>query len=489
MTANVGSVIVPSLLIQSILIMNQTQQPPNLTTSGIPLENLTPLGTNLPFDLGGMEFSSLERLILLTYVITIIIFTIVSNAFVIYAVTHHNSLKIIPNYFLVSLSCTDILMATVVMPVALQYNLEGVWHYGVLPCKTWVFASYFSVASSIFHLCAIAIDRYRAITDPFGYGSKRTLRHLLTIVTFVWSLSFVVVSPPYFGWGISWPDRFDELTPCTIPQSSTYAIYSSVMCFYIPLIIIVGIYIKLFMIGRKRFRQKIRRAFELVEIHEFTRTNTDRHSPEDHTLGRFKEHPTAMSEGFVENTVPKEYNLDRRKSLSIPEEQRIVKHIVQGSKRRQLLPAMLFKMEPNINPSEEKIACSRCSGMIPKKQGRVCKLCSAPNNLVTAAENSRLAILLQREKRSVFIMTIIIFTFILCWMPAFSLYLVLAIFPQYVQLINTKLITMVWWMAYSNSACNPIIYTIFNKDFNDAFFKLIRKFHCFICNLNGPSEV
>lgn len=84
--------------------------------------------------------------------------------------------------------------------------------------QAWVFTSYFSVASSIFHLCAIAIDRYRAITDPFGYGSKRTLRHLLTIITFVWILSFIVVSPPYFGWGISWPESFDESTPCTIPQ-------------------------------------------------------------------------------------------------------------------------------------------------------------------------------------------------------------------------------------------------------------------------------
>lgn len=134
-------------------------------------------------------------------------------------------------------------------------------------------------------------------------------------------------------------------------QSTTYAIYSSVICFYIPLILIVGIYIKLFMIGRKRFRQKIRRAFELVEINELTRTNTDRHSPEDQTSGRFREHPTAMSEGFTDISPPKTHNLDRQKSLSIPEEHRIVKHIVQGSKRRQILPAILFKMEPNINPS------------------------------------------------------------------------------------------------------------------------------------------
>ncbi len=28
-------------------------------------------------------------------------------------------------------------------------------------------------------------------------------------------------------------------------------------------------------------------------------------------------------------------------------------------------------------------------------------------------------------------------------------------------------------MAYTNSSCNPVIYTIFNKDFRSAFYKLI----------------
>lgn len=43
----------------------------------------------------------------------------------------------------------------------------------------------------------------------------------------------------------------------------------------------------------------------------------------------------------------------------------------------------------------------------------------------------------------------------------------LGLFPQ--VWINPKLIAIVWWMTYLNSACNPIIYTIFNQDFRDAF--------------------
>ena len=71
------------------------------------------------------------------------------------------------------------------------------------------------------HLCAIAIDRYRAITEPISYGLNRTMSKSIIIVLFVWALSFMVVSPPFIlGWGIVWPEYFDENTPCTIPQVS-----------------------------------------------------------------------------------------------------------------------------------------------------------------------------------------------------------------------------------------------------------------------------
>ena len=81
-----------------------------------------------------------------------------------------------------------------------------------------MFTSFFSVASSIFHLCAIAIDRYRAITLPIAYGAKRSTDKVLGVIAAIWALSFLVVSPPHAGWGISWPDFVDERTPCTIPQ-------------------------------------------------------------------------------------------------------------------------------------------------------------------------------------------------------------------------------------------------------------------------------
>ena len=41
--------------------------------------------------------------------------------------------------------------------------------------------------------------------------------------------------------------------------------------------------------------------------------------------------------------------------------------------------------------------------------------------------------------------------------------------------ISAHFVTLVWWLAYCNSACNPIIYTIFNREFRVAFLKMCGK--------------
>ena len=39
--------------------------------------------------------------------------------------------------------------------------------------------------------------------------------------------------------------------------------------------------------------------------------------------------------------------------------------------------------------------------------------------------------------------------------------------------VDRHVMTVTWWLAYSNSACNPIIYTVFNRDFRQAFLRLV----------------
>jgi 5-hydroxytryptamine receptor 1 len=66
---------------------------------------------------------------------------------------------------------------------------DGQWLLGVTVCQLFTTADILLCTSSILNLCAIAIDRYRAIHDPISYAQKRTLHFVLMCIG--------IVSPPF----------------------------------------------------------------------------------------------------------------------------------------------------------------------------------------------------------------------------------------------------------------------------------------------------
>ena len=77
----------------------------------------------------------------------------------------------------------------------------------------------------------------------------------------------------------------------------------------------------------------------------------------------------------------------------------------------------------------------------------------------------------QREVRATIRMAIIIAFFCGCWLGFFIIYVVTAFCPTCKVPVN--LYAFIFWLGYSNSAMNPILYTIFNDDFRKAFQKLL----------------
>jgi 5-hydroxytryptamine receptor 1 len=77
---------------------------------------------------------------------------------------------------------------------------------------------------------------------------------------------------------------------------------------------------------------------------------------------------------------------------------------------------------------------------------------------------------MNQEKRAAKTLGVVIGCFIICWLPFFivtllrSLCLNCHFYPLLVQSLS--------WLGYFNSACNPFIYTFFNKDFRNAFKKI-----------------
>uniref|UniRef100_A0A914LI32 G-protein coupled receptors family 1 profile domain-containing protein n=1 Tax=Meloidogyne incognita TaxID=6306 RepID=A0A914LI32_MELIC len=75
-----------------------------------------------------------------------------------------------------------------------------------------------------------------------------------------------------------------------------------------------------------------------------------------------------------------------------------------------------------------------------------------------------------KERRGVRVLGIILGCFTLCWTPFFVMY-VFVQFCAYCS-VNPHIEMFITWLGYSNSAMNPIIYTVFNRDYQVALKRI-----------------
>ncbi|KAG5877262.1 hypothetical protein JTB14_013997 [Gonioctena quinquepunctata] len=76
----------------------------------------------------------------------------------------------------------------------------------------------------------------------------------------------------------------------------------------------------------------------------------------------------------------------------------------------------------------------------------------------------------KKEKRATLILGLIMGSFIACWLPFFFMYIL-----RLAYRIPAFAFSTAFWLGYMNSALNPVIYTIFNKDFRRAFRRILFK--------------
>ena len=78
-----------------------------------------------------------------------------------------------------------------------------------------------------------------------------------------------------------------------------------------------------------------------------------------------------------------------------------------------------------------------------------------------------------KERRAFLVLGIVMASFVGCWLPFFFVYLVTSLAGPRVPQPPPMLFAVIFWLGYCNSALNPIIYTIFNRDFRRAFRKIL----------------
>lgn len=80
---------------------------------------------------------------------------------------------------------------------------------------------------------------------------------------------------------------------------------------------------------------------------------------------------------------------------------------------------------------------------------------------------------MKREHKAAKTLGVIMGAFLVCWLPFFTWYLTATLCADACPELPEWGVTVLFWVGYTNSALNPIIYPCFNRDFRVAFRRLL----------------
>lgn len=429
------------------------------------------------------QWEALLTIVTLTFIILV---TIIGNVLVILSVFTYKPLRIVQNFFIVSLAVADLTVAILVMPLNVMLSILGRWVFDIHICKMWLTSDVLCCTASILNLCAIALDRFWAITDPINYAQKRTLKRVLLMIGGVWVLSLLISSPPLIGWN-DWPEpeKFHIVQECKLTERQGYVIYSSLGSFFIPLFIMTIVYVEIFIATKRRLRERAQAS----KINAISKNQSaiisnkevqhDRESVSSET--NHNEHPENTTNG-----KPKDKKKKTKKKRKDD----------NGETNAYLKPILVHEDSLTDNPETSSISQRRGSNPCTSDNHKITisestTVSNSPQskcsnlNKVLLPENAankkpgivyqfieeKQRISLSKERRAARTLGIIMGVFVVCWLPFFLMYVTIPFCPSCCP--SKRLINFITWLGYINSVLNPIIYTIFNLDFRRAFRKLL----------------
>ncbi|XP_059614952.1 5-hydroxytryptamine receptor 2B-like [Phlebotomus argentipes] len=434
-----------------------------------------------------------------------ILITVIGNVFVIAAIILERNLQNVANYLVASLAVADLFVACLVMPLGAVYEISQGWILGPELCDIWTSCDVLCCTASILHLVAIATDRYWAVTNV-DYMHSRTAKRVFTMIFLVWFAAVIVSLAPQFGWKDPEYMQRIEQQKCMVSQDVAYQVFATCCTFYVPLLVILVLYWKIYQTARKRIHRRRPRPPVAGNNNQAVEAKTKSRMP--FRLARFTTQGRStlgLVEGNSTNTVntveDTEYSSNEKKGIEVTSfnnsdegpatsaanQITTVSHFI-GNQGENGQSHQVTVTAPTDTPSAPAptTATITPSSVASQLSTPTLQPNQAPSQVSTPIQHSASASTMnphaqvskrketleaKRERKAAKTLAIITGAFVVCWLPFFLMALLLPLCES--CHINDSVAAFFLWLGYFNSTLNPVIYTIFSPEFRQAFKRIL----------------
>ncbi|XP_063970523.1 muscarinic acetylcholine receptor M4-like [Lytechinus pictus] len=432
------------------------------------------------------------------------LFTVAGNLLVIIAFARERRLRIIGNYFVLSMAVADSLVGLISMPFYTTYLLLGRWPMGPHVCDVWLSLDYVCCAASVLGIFLISVDRYRSLSAPMTYRHQMTRPRAMALILATWVISLLLFGVPIIGWQYIEGKRTVKEDQCEVQfvQNAYFTAGSIILIYWLPLFVILVLYTRIYLLTRKLTRRQARIIGRLsMRTKKKRRSRTETNVTMTDVFPSRTENGTHRVSGPTDSDetpqdpdhyIPDTASSEMGKEFDIitPLPQRC--NSADESDEFDVNSNGGDKTPDNYNKkanwatsmrSDNHSVYSDCDAEThPMKRPNSCSsLNSDRRGLKSAMSNFKhkdhhlgkalSSVLVNlREAKAVRTLSTILGFFILCWTP-YSILIIVKGFCD--PCVNDSLFAFTYFLCYINSTCNPLCYAFANRDFKVAFKKIL----------------
>ncbi len=352
------------------------------------------------------------------------------------------------NIFILNLALADFIVGINSLTLNNIWRYYGNWPFGKVICTVYMVFDYSATLQSTFAIVLISMDRYLVVRMQLKYRTFVTHRKAYFLVAFTWFSSLMFFIIPILGYPLwsanPWEAHFDVSCWSGVVYIKSYNIVTIVYGFVFPGLLLIGFNMVVFLNIRKRSGGLVR-SRQVVSSTGLPTSSTQ--------LAQFTADPlqgSSLQDGHANaasgSTGGKGDNAQRKAQRKASNAEAQNANVASGSTGGQ-------------------------GDNVQRKTQRKARDAEAQEEVIIQQASREKRRALRKDKKAAATLAMIVSAYIITWLPYYVAQLIFVFFSDITISPLTWRIT--YYITWSNSALNPLLYAIGSPKMRQNFIELL----------------